>query len=105
MKRQISLPCDCAGSCSVVLVTDWDPVDGDPRDLYIDMYEHVQVAGSLHRRLRIAWNVLRGREPYMQGVSFTDRVKVKRLRDFLTECLDEHDVALRDKHEQGGDDA
>lgn len=86
--HEIALPCDCAGTCSIALVTEWEPWEDEPQQFYVDFYAHLNATGNLHYRAGLAWKLLRGKDPYNHGVVFTDKAKVARLRDFLTGCLD-----------------
>jgi hypothetical protein len=88
MKKQHTIPCDCVGTCGVALVTDFEPFDDEKPEMFIEMFEHISGAGSLRHRLKVAWKVARGRDPWSHGVCIQNRAKVTDLRDFLTECLD-----------------
>lgn len=84
MKRQIAIPCSCAGSCTVALITECE--DDDP-DVFVEMYEHVQCQQRWRDRVRVAWAVVRGREPFTHGVALTGE-QLAALRDFLNETTE-----------------
>lgn len=79
-KRTIRLPCMCTGECSIVHITEWD--DDDPA-FYVESYQHISYQPRLRDRARIAWAVVRGREPYTHGVMLSVE-DAHRLGEFLT---------------------
>jgi hypothetical protein len=101
--ESLRLNCDCAGSCSIVSVTDWHwDFDDGPDQTFMEIYEHVQAQPTLRRRLGVAWAVARGKEPYTHGLCFTDKSKVRDLRDFLTRVIDADAAATKPKEETHG---
>lgn len=104
MKRRLMLPCDCVGTCTVLVVSEWESSDELPEETYFELYEHIRAQGRWRDRLRVAWAVLRGREPYTHGTAFIDTDKLVQLRDFLTDCLsDVARTAPREQQNTGGD--
>lgn len=89
MTRKLSLPCDCAGSCTVAVVTEFEQTDKDRGETFVEFYEHPCAQFTLRRRLRVAWQVARGRDPWTHGICLMDPTKVRQLADFLTESLPE----------------
>ena len=92
-KRELALSCDCIGTCAVALVTDWEQDDiNEYGELFVQMYKHISCQRRWRDRLRIAWAVLRGRDPFTHGVMLQDPAKVEQLRDFLTGALNAYDA-------------
>lgn len=79
------LRCDCVGACAAVAVAQsWDE---DNRLQYrFAFYEHVAAQEGWRGRLRIAWQVLRGRGPYVHGLVLYAE-KAAQLRDFLVRTV------------------
>lgn len=62
-KREFRVGCMCAGTCSIVQVTEWEWDDED-NEIWVAMYEAVRRRRRFRDRLRVVWGVLRNREPY-----------------------------------------
>lgn len=82
VERKLVLPCSCVGTCSIVLVTEVEEWNDDPREFVIEQYTYVG-AVTWRRRLKVAWNVLRGREEWTHGVCLTPE-QGRELAEFLT---------------------
>lgn len=63
--HKIAVPCDCG--CGVVLVTRFDPWGDEPEEVFVEFFEAYQVSG-LRNRLRAAWRVVRGKEPWLHSI-------------------------------------
>ncbi|MBX5442268.1 MAG: hypothetical protein IRZ32_12180 [Solirubrobacteraceae bacterium] len=81
-----AVPCDCAGTCTVALVTALEPAGREPQTWYVDLYQHARYR-SLGDRARAAWRVLRGRDPWMHQVVLSPE-RLRGLRDFIDEHLE-----------------
>lgn len=86
-QRKLALPCDCAGTCTVMLVSELGAWGNDPQEIYVDFYEHLTLSGSVRKRVRLAWQVLRGKEAVDHGLVFDEAEKLWRLVDFLVAIL------------------
>lgn len=103
MKHELTLGCDCAGTCTILLVMEWERDGDSPQESYFEMYEHIRRRTRWRDRLRVALAVVRGREPYTHGTAFIGSEKLVQLRDFLTECIDaEPDAAQGQEESHGG---
>lgn len=69
-EHRLALPCNCAGNCTILFVTEWEDDDGP--EFNLSLYEHVQCQPRWRDRIRVAWAVLRGREPYTHGLLLGD---------------------------------
>lgn len=68
--RIIEVPCDCAGSCSIMLVSEWDGDEEFPEHTSIDFYvQHRE--DTWRQRLKAAWASLRGKGGYYHGIVTT----------------------------------
>lgn len=84
MKHQHIAPCSCIGTCSVVIITEWDDADQQPEDWYLEFFQHIQTRKGFKDRWRVFWGVMRGRDPYTHGVILQTE-EIAGLRDFLNE--------------------
>ena len=84
MKHQHLTPCSCVGTCGVVVVTEWDAEDDSPEEWFAEMYQHIATRKGMRDRVRVAWAVLRGRDPYTHGICLQHE-EIVGLRDFLNE--------------------
>lgn len=84
MTHRHVMPCSCVGTCGIAIVTEWDDADGQPEEWFVEFFENISHQPRLRDRLRIAWGVLRGREPYTHCVSLL-HPEIVSLRDFLNE--------------------
>jgi hypothetical protein len=85
MIDKLALPCECAGTCSVALVTSIEGVAEDPHEFYVEFFEHVGRAG-LRLQAKAAWRVLRGKDPWTHDVSLSVR-QILELRDFIDKTV------------------
>lgn len=85
MPEGIKLDCDCAGRCSVLCV-DFDKYDESEHTWSWDFYTNSGYDHSWYHRVRIAWNVLRGKDHYFHGTVHTVK-DMERLRSFLNQTL------------------
>jgi len=83
----IKLDCDCIGRCAI-LVVDFDKLGYDtPEHQWMwDFYTNSSYDGSWRHRLRIIWNLLRGKEHFFHGTVHNVE-DMERLQNFLTETL------------------
>ena len=81
--RHISA-CSCIGTCSVAAFMEWEGAAGNPDEWFVEFYEHITRRTRWKDRLRVAWGVLRGREPYTHGLVLQCE-EIVALRDFLVE--------------------
>lgn len=86
---KLALPCDCAGSCSIALITEIDWWNDDPSDFFVEFYTAVSRQRRFRDRLRVAWGALRNREPWIHDVSWTGPEEIRQLRDFLSKALED----------------
>lgn len=84
--KTIRLDCDCVGRCSILCVDfeDWD--DGEPQTWHWDFYTNSGYDGSWRHRLRVIWNLLRGKDHYFHGTVHTIE-EMRFLRAFLDQTL------------------
>lgn len=69
---QLMLPCDCVGTCGVALVTHIEPHGDEPAQFTVDFFAHVGWGtGGWRDRLRVAWRVIRGGEPWAHAIVLT----------------------------------
>lgn len=88
MADKLALPCDCAGTCSIALVMEFEARDDEPQEFFVEFYTSVgHGRGDWRDRLRIAWGVLRKKEPYVHSLCWTDPTQPEALRDFLNDKL------------------
>lgn len=82
----LALPCVCAGTCSVVLVTEFDGFKDEPQTYYFSFFIRASEA-SLRNRMRRAWGVLRGKDPWLHDITLNPS-QMAELRDFIDACHD-----------------
>ena len=75
------LPCQCAGTCKVSVITEYESYAEDPQEFYVDWYQHIG-NGNLWWRLKEAFKVARGKDPYFHAIVL-DPEQVKGLRDWI----------------------
>lgn len=83
-REHIQMTCDCVGRCTILHVESW--LDGEtPQTWSWDFYTTAD-EGSFAHRLRVAWNLLRGKPACFQGVvlAYED---MQELRTFLEKTL------------------
>lgn len=85
--RQIAIPCDCIGSCSIALFTEWEQYGGSEQECFVEFYRHTQIKRFRKSILKDWWNFIRGKEISTGGVSL-DYSKICELRDFLIEVTE-----------------
>lgn len=80
--NEVRVGCMCAGACTVALVTSWDADEDAPAQTSVELYEHINAQPKVRDRVRVAWAVLRGREPYTHGL-ILNAEDARALGDFL----------------------
>lgn len=80
---QLSLPCACAGTCSVILVTNLEGFEDEPQTYYVSFFVRAG-GGALSHRARRAWAVLRGKDPWLHDVTLNPS-QMRELHDFIAE--------------------
>ena len=89
--RKLLLDCQCVGSCAVLGVDDWGDVANHPDDPpWSWSFEFYSRAGSgpgtLRYRLRLAWQIIRGQDHFLECVCL-DGDDLLKLRSFIDESL------------------
>lgn len=85
---KLSLPCDCAGTCSVALVTEYEEYGDEPQEFFVEFYVR-PVQYRLRDRVRYAWRMLR-KATFIDPnccLSWSGPEQPEKLRDFLNEKL------------------
>lgn len=59
-----AVPCDCG--CGAVLVTEFEQWGDEPHQVYVEF--SLAYHARLRERVRAAWRVVRGREPWLHAV-------------------------------------
>lgn len=67
-EKRLFLPCQCVWSCTIAAVWELNDDAEEFPQFGIDFYEHVHCQRKVRDRLRVMWQVLRGREPYVHGL-------------------------------------
>ena len=74
-----AVPCACG--CGVVAVTHVEQHGEEPREAYVEFYESYR--GGISGRLRAAWRVVRGKDPWLHCIAL-DADGIGKLRGALT---------------------
>ena len=77
------VPCDCG--CSVAIVTTLEKFEDEPKESWVEFGLTSQSRGR--DRLRDAWKVLRGQEPWLHCVAL-GHDGIRTLRDGLDSALE-----------------
>lgn len=75
------VPCACSGTCAVVLVTDIEAWGDEPHHVYVEFY--AQMSGGLRSRLRAAWRIVRGKDPWLHAICLEEE-SVRQMREAFT---------------------
>lgn len=84
--RRFIASCDCIGTCSIMMITEWEQYGNENYESVWEFYEHVPSHKNIKDRIRVAWAVLRKKEPYMAGAVLGHK-EVTEMRDFLSETI------------------
>lgn len=74
--------CSCIGSCSIAALIEWEGDANNSNEWFVEFYEVIRPQARWKDRFRVAWAVLRGREPYTHGLVLQEE-EIIALRDFL----------------------
>jgi hypothetical protein len=80
---RVLLPCDCAGSCSILSA---EVIDVTEARFWFEFYEASDRRCWLRTRATAAWKLLFGREHTMRGVCITS-AGARELRDLIDRHL------------------
>lgn len=67
--RKTAVPCDCG--CEAVLIWEFDQWGDEPHHVVVDLIVGYYAA-SFRARAKAAWQVLRGKDPWLHSMCFQD---------------------------------
>lgn len=79
---QLSLPCGCAGHCSILHIERFAPFKDDPSEWYWEFFTRYGERSSWWWRIKLAWKVLWGRDHFCNATTWSD-AEIEPLRRFL----------------------
>lgn len=82
---ELLVSCDCAGTCSYLVIDRWDDADGWGDEFYADLYVR-PAHGTIRWRIGAAWRVLLG-QMLPQDMTIK-REQMVLMRDWLNERLE-----------------
>lgn len=81
-RPQAVLRCECG--CAVLCLDWFPPFKDEVAEGYMDVYTHPR-ANGFRSRLKMAWRILRGKDPWVDAVVFGPK-QVAELQGFLARC-------------------
>jgi len=81
--RQLALPCQCAGTCTIALILEFDSFQDEPLHWWVDMYTTGGNARNWRWKFSQFWKILRNKDDaYRHGVLLYEP-QIKELQEFI----------------------
>lgn len=65
-----AIPCACVGSCGCVVLIDLEAWGDEPHQVYVEF--SLGYRGRFRDRIKAAWRIVRGRNPWFHSVCLYD---------------------------------